>query len=165
MIDRIYLKDFLSFKEVDLELNRGLVVFTGPSGAGKSVLMQSILSLFAIGDCRASLGEVSLSNLNIKNEAYDIEANDDIVIKEIKKDKIRYFLNSQTISKKNLNSFSKGLIKHLHLKDTSDFDSSKLISFLDSMSSKNQKEFSSLKSNFDEEFLTFHQMKKELEKI
>ncbi len=165
MIDRIYLKDFLSFKEVDLELKNGLVVFTGPSGAGKSVLMQTILSLFAIGESKAALGEVSLSNLNIKNEAYDIEVNDDIVIKEIKKDKIRYFLNVQSISKKNLNSFSKKLIKHLHLKDTSDFDSSKLISFLDSMSSRNQKEFTSLKSSFDEQFLKFQEMTKELAKI
>ena len=165
MIERIYLKDFLSFKEVDLELKNGLVVFTGPSGAGKSVLMQSILSLFAIEDCKASLGEVTLSNLDIKDEAYDIEKNDDIVIKEIKKDKVRYFLNSQTISKKNLNLFSKKLIKHLHLKDTSDFDSSKLISFLDSMSNKNQKEFFSLKNSFDEQFLEFQEIKKELEKI
>ena len=165
MINRIYLKDFLSFKEIDLELDKGLVVFTGPSGAGKSVLMQSILSLFAIGDCKANLGEVSLSNLNIENEAYDIEANDDIIIKEIKKDKIRYFLNSQSISKKNLNSFSKSLIKHLHLKDTSDFDSHKLIYFLDSMSSKNNKDFNSLKDSFTAQFINFQEMKKELEKI
>ena len=165
MIDRIYLKDFLSFKEVDLEFKKGLVVFTGPSGAGKSVLMQAILSLFAIGESKASLGEVSLSNLNIEDEVYDIELNDDIVIKEIKKEKIRYFINSQTISKKNLNSFSKRLIKHLHLKDTSDFDSSKLIFFLDSMSSRNQKEFLSLKNSFDEQFLKYQKMKKELSKI
>ncbi len=165
MIDRIYLKDFLSFKEVDLEFKNGLVVFTGPSGAGKSVLMQSILSLFAIGDAKASLGEVCLSNLKVNDEIYDIEEDDEIVIKEIKKEKIRYFLNSQSISKKNLNDFSKKLIKHLHLKDTSDFDSLKLISFLDSMSSKNQKEFDSLKNSFDEQFLKYQEMKKELARI
>lgn len=32
MIERFYLKDYLSFKEVELELKSGLVVFTGPSG-------------------------------------------------------------------------------------------------------------------------------------
>lgn len=165
MINRIYLKDFLSFKEVDLEFEKGLVVFTGPSGAGKSVLMQSILSLFAIEDCRASLGEVTLSDMNIENEAYDISADDEIIIKEIKKEKTRYFLNSQTISKKNLNQFSKKLIKHLHLKDTSDFDSNKLIDFLDSLSSKENKEFKSLKEEFTNKYYELEKIKKELLKI
>lgn len=165
MISRIYLKDFLSFNEVDIELKKGLVVFTGPSGAGKSVLMQSILSLFAIGESKASLGEVSLSGIDIQNEAYDIEANDEIIIKEIKKDKVRYFLNSQSISKKNLNAFSKNLIKHLHLKDTSDFDSSKLINFLDTLSSKNSKEFIKIKEDFDKKYDELFKIEKELESI
>ena len=165
MINRIYLKDFLSFQEVDLELDRGLVVFTGPSGAGKSVLMQSILSLFAITEPKAELGEVILSDLEIEDEAYDIEKGEEIVIKEIKKDKVRYFLNAQSISKKNLNTFSKSLVKHLHLKDTTDFDSAKLINFLDSLCSKQKREFCSLKSSFDENISSLFIMQKELQKI
>lgn len=165
MINRIYLKDFLSFNEVDMELEPGLVVFTGPSGAGKSVLMQNILSLFAIAESKASLGEVSLSGLNIENEAFDISIDDDIVIKEIKKDKVRYFLNSQTISKKNLNQFSKTLIKHLHLKDTSDFDSDKLLNFLDSLCIKQSSEFKVLKDKYDTLFIKLQEIKKELSKI
>ena len=165
MISRIYLKDFLSFKELDLELSKGLVVFTGPSGAGKSVLMQSILSLFAIEEARASLGEVSLLGLNIQDEAFDLEKGDDIVIKEIKKDKVRYFLNNQTISKKNLNSFSKKLIKHLHLKDTSDFDSPKLITFLDSLCLKKSLEFKEIKTSYEELFFKLQETKTSLEKI
>ncbi len=47
--------------------------------------MQSILSLFAIEDAKANLGEVSLNGLNIEDEAFDLEAGDEIVIKEIKK--------------------------------------------------------------------------------
>ncbi|QKF82932.1 AAA family ATPase [Halarcobacter ebronensis] len=165
MINRIYLKDFLSFQEVDLELDKGLVVFTGPSGAGKSVLMQSILSLFAITEPKADLGEVTLSNLDIEDEAYDIQAGDEIIIKEIKKDKVRYFLNAQSISKKNLNDFSKSLVKHLHLKDTTDFDSSKLINFLDRLCSKEKVEFKTLKESFDENIKTLFSMQKELNKI
>ncbi|WP_321470134.1 AAA family ATPase [Halarcobacter sp.] len=165
MINRIYLKDFLSFQEVDLELDKGLVVFTGPSGAGKSVLMQSILSLFAITEPKASLGEVTLLDLDIEDEAFDIQKGDEIVIKEIKKDKARYFLNAQTISKKNLNNFSKRLIKHLHLKDTSDFESSKLINFLDSVCIKEKNEFKDLKSSFDENIQKLFTIEKELEKI
>ncbi|WP_228135564.1 AAA family ATPase [Halarcobacter anaerophilus] len=165
MINRIYLKEFLSFKEVDLELDKGLIVFTGPSGAGKSVLMQSILSLFAITECKASLGEVTLSNLDIQEDSYGIDKGDEITIKEIKKDKVRYFLNSQTISKKNLNAFSKSLIKHLHLKDISDFESSKLIGFLDSLCSKEKKEFNEIKTSFDENIQKLFNMEKELQKI
>ena len=165
MINRIYLKDFLSFEEVDLEIKKGLVVFTGPSGAGKSVLMQSILSLFGISDSKASLGEISISNLKIEDESFDIESDDDIVIKQIKKDKVRYFLNSQTISKKNLNKFSKRIIKHLHLKDTSDFDSDKLVNFLDSLCIKNYDNFKNLKISFNDSYLELQKVKEELKRI
>jgi len=165
LINRIYLNDFLSFKDVELELDNGLVVFTGPSGAGKSVLMQSMLSLFGIGECKARLGEITLTNMGIVDEAYDIQKDDDITIKEIKKDKTRYFLNAQTISKKNLNQFSKTLIRHLHLKDNSDFDSVKLISFLDFYCKKYEKDYGSIKLQFDEKYQELSSIQKELEKI
>lgn len=166
MITRVYLKDCLSFNEVDLEFKNGLNIFTGPSGAGKSILMQAILSLFALADVKGKLGEVQLDNLKFNDEAYDINSDDDdIVIKSIKKDKVRYFLNNQSISKKNLNEFSKKLIKHLNLKDTSEFDSLKLIEFLDTLTSKNKTEFIDLKNTFDELHREFQTIKKELKKI
>ena len=90
MINRIYLKDCLSFEEVDLDFKAGLNVFTGPSGAGKSILMQAILSLFSLSEVKSSLGEVLLSNSKIKDDIFDIEENDDIVIKTIKKEKVFY---------------------------------------------------------------------------
>lgn len=165
MINRIYLKDCLSFKEIDLEFNKGLNVFTGPSGAGKSILMQAILSLFALSDVKASLGEVLISDSKIIDELYDLEADDDIVIKTIKKEKVRFFINNQTISKKNLNKFSTKLIKHLNLRDTSDFESTKLLNFLDKLSSKNDKNFIEIKSKFDLLYKELNIVKKELEKI
>ena len=165
MIRRIYLKDCLSFNEVELEFKNGLNIFTGPSGAGKSILMQSVLSLFGLSDVKYKLGEVELDNFKFSNEIYDIDFNDDIVIKSIKKDKVRFFLNNQSISKKNLNEFSKKLIKHLNLKDTSEFDSSKLIDFLDKLASKNKKEFKQLKEKFDILFDEYQKIKKELKKI
>ena len=165
MIRRVYLKDCLSFNEVDLEFKNGLNIFTGPSGAGKSILMQAILSLFALADVKAKLGEVELDNLKFDDESYDINSDEDIVIKSIKKDKVRYFLNNQSISKKNLNEFSKKLIKHLNLKDTSEFDSLKLIDFLDKLTSKNKKEFKELKDTFDNLYIEFQIIKKELKKI
>ena len=165
LINRVYLKECLSFKEVDLEFKKGLNIFTGPSGAGKSILMQAILSLFALSEVKANLGEIQLDNLNFSDESYDISLDDDIVIKSIKKEKVRYFLNNQTISKKNLNNLSTMLIKHLNLKDTSEFDSHKLVFFLDKLTSKNKKEFVEIKSSFDTLYLDFLQIKRELKKI
>ncbi|RXJ87892.1 AAA family ATPase [Arcobacter sp. CECT 8985] len=164
MINRIYIKDFLSFDEVDLEFDKGLVVFTGPSGAGKSILMESILSLFAIKEAKAKLAEVVL-NSSIEDEDFDIKKDDEIVIKEIKKDKTRYLLNNQTISKKRLLNFSSLVIKHLSLKDKSDFESEKLIDSLDLLCSKNNKSFNSLKESFEKEFKNLSLLKKELKKL
>lgn len=165
MITRVYLKDCLSFDEIDLEFDKGLNIFTGPSGAGKSILMQAILSLFALSEVKANIGEVILSDTNICDEAFDISIQDEIIIKSIKKDKVRYFLNNQTISKKNLFDFSTKLIKHLNLKDTSEFDSQKLIDFLDKLTSKNKVEFKELKDSFDSLYKELIKTKKELDKI
>ena len=165
MISRIYLKDCLSFEEVDLEFKSGLNIFTGPSGAGKSILMQAILSLFALADVKANLGEVLLNNSKINDETYDLSYDDDIIIKSIKKDKVRYFLNNQSVSKKNLNDFSTKLIKHLNLKDTSEFDSLKLLDFLDRLTIKNRSDFEEIKNKFNDLYKELIHVKKELQKI
>lgn len=91
MITRVYLKNCLSFDEVDLEFKSGLNIFTGPSGAGKSILMQEILSLFALTEVKADIGEVNLNNSKICDEVYDISFEEDIVIKSIKKIKLDIF--------------------------------------------------------------------------
>jgi DNA repair protein RecN (Recombination protein N) len=39
MIDRVYIKELLSFDKIALEFDKGLIVITGPSGAGKSVFI------------------------------------------------------------------------------------------------------------------------------
>lgn len=165
MIDRVYLENCLSFEKVELNFEKGLNVFTGPSGAGKSILMEAILSLFSLSDVKSKLGEVTLVNSNIENEAFDISNNDEIIIKTIKKEKVRFFLNNQTISKKKLNEFSSKLIKHLNLKDTSDFQSSKLISFLDNLASKENKEFNILKKEFIKFYQELKSVRAKLEKI
>ncbi len=165
MITRIYLKDCLSFEEVDLEFKKGLNIFTGPSGAGKSILMQAILSLFALTEVKANIGEVLLNDSKISDESYDLSYDDDIIIKSIKKDKVRYFLNNQSVSKKNLNDFSLKLIKHLNLKDTSEFDSFKLLDFLDKLTLQKKKEFKKIKENFNTSYKKLVYVKKELQKI
>ena len=78
---------------------------------------------------------------------------------------MRYFLNNQSISKKNLNDFSSKLIKHLNLRDTSEFDSLKLLDFLDKLTIQNKKSFKDKKENFSIFYKELVQVKKELEKI
>ena len=165
MIKRFYLKDYLSFKELELEFKEGLVVFTGPSGAGKSILFNTILSLFGAASSKATIAEVLLEKTSIKNIAYGIEKDDDIIIKQLNQSKLRYFLNNQIISKKNLHSFSQSFAKYLHLKDTSDFDSDKIINFLDFLSMKLDDSYVQLKDEFDSTYKEYSSIVKQLTKI
>jgi len=165
LINRFYLENYLSFEKIDLEFNKGLVVFTGPSGAGKSVLMSSILALFGTTDSNASLSEIVLDDLNISDENYGIEKDDEIVIKQTTAIKTRYLLNNQTISKKNLKVFTSNFSKHLHLKDTSDFDSKKIISFLDFLTTQKNKEYAKILENFSNKFKEYKELNERLSKI
>jgi len=58
MVKRVYLKDLILFDKVELELERGLIVFSGASGAGKSVLINAILSSFGYTTAEAKVCEI-----------------------------------------------------------------------------------------------------------
>ena len=104
MIERLYLRELVTFESVELEFDNGLVVLTGPSGAGKSVLMSAILTSFGHNTLgAASLCEVNLAKpTDLNSEAYELEA--DITIKTLKKEKVRHYIDGQNISKKALGS-------------------------------------------------------------
>jgi len=161
MIERFYLKDYLSFKEVELELKSGLVVFTGPSGSGKSILMGSILSSFGHATCEASLCESSVA-WELNGEEYGIESDDINVFKHIKKEKSRYFINNQSISKKAMSELSSNYLRHLSLRDFSDFENENLLNILDSRVSLKNQEIGKIKSEYKELFLEHKRVKKEL---
>lgn len=165
MISRFYLENYLSFDKIDLEFDKGLVVFTGPSGAGKSVLMSSILSLFGTTDSNAKLSEIVLDDLGIEDENYSIENDDEIIIKQATATKTRYLLNNQTISKKNLKVFTSTFSKHLHLKDTSDFDSKKIVKFLDYLTALHNNEYKGILDEFHLKYDEYNVLNKKLNKI
>ena len=165
MISRFYLEDYLSFKQIDVEFQKGLVVFTGPSGAGKSVLMNSILSLFASTDAKAKLSEVILEDLSVDDENYSIQKDDDIVIKQTTSSKTRYLLNNQSISKKNLKEFTSSFSSYLHLKDVSDFESTKIITFLDILCEQKENKYKKILDSFQTKFKEFNNEQKKLNKI
>ena len=165
MINRFYLKDYLSFENIDLEFGKGLIVFTGASGAGKSVLMSSILTLFGNSDAKPNICEVSIDGLDIFNEDYSIENGEEFTIKQTNSSKTRNLLSSQTISKKALKNFGQSFSKHLHLKDVTDFESRKIVDFLDFLAKKKDEKFNLLLEDFKENFSKLKELKTKLAKI
>ena len=132
MIERLYLRELVTFDEVELEFDKGLVVLTGPSGAGKSVLMSAILSSFGyMTQGAAALCEVNLAKpAELQSDVYELE--DDLTIKTLKKEKLRYFIEGQNISKKALAELFSPYVKYLSVRDKGGFDSESLLEMIDS---------------------------------
>lgn len=164
MIERFYLKDYLSFNEAELNLNSGLIVFTGPSGSGKSILMNSILSSLGGASCEASLCESSVT-WDINAESLGIENEEINIFKHIRKENSRYFVNNHTLSKKAIKSVGSKYLRHLSLKDFSDFENENLLEILDARVAKKDKKIIELKKEYKESYLGYIQANKELQKI
>jgi len=164
MIERFYLKDYLSFKEVELNLNNGLVVFTGPSGSGKSILMESILTSVGGSSCDATLCESSVT-WEIDEDACGIESDDINVFKHIKKEKSRYFINNQSLSRKAMSNVAAKYLRHLSLKDFSDFENENLLGILDERIEANSKGIKALREKFREVYTEYHWTEHELKVI
>ncbi len=164
MIERFYLKDYLSFKETELNLSTGLVVFTGPSGSGKSILMNSILSSLGGAPCEAALCESSVT-WDINAETTGIENDDINVFKHIKKEKSRYFVNNQSLSRKAIGLVASKYLRHLSLKDFSDFENENLLAIIDDRIENKSKKIKKLKDEYKKSFLEHRGLKHELRSI
>jgi len=164
MIERFYLKDYLSFKETELNLDAGLVVFTGPSGSGKSILIESILSSLGGATCDATLCESSVT-WDIDSEETGIDNDDINVFKHIKKEKSRYFINNQSLSKKSIFSIASNYLRHLSLKDFSDFENDSLLSILDNRAGIKSKIIFKLLDDYKHSYYEYIKVKKELFEI
>ena len=164
MIERLYLKNNLSFEEAELELQNGLIVFTGASGAGKSVLFEAILALFGIKEARADVAEVSVAKAMSLDE-YGIESEEVNTFKQTKKDKVRYFINNQSVSKKSIYEIAGDFIKFLSLKDFSDFENSLLLESLDGFINLHEDSYGDTLAEFKEQYSKYIELERELEKI
>ncbi|MEA2100668.1 MAG: AAA family ATPase [Campylobacterota bacterium] len=164
MIERFYLKEYLSFKEIELNFKSGLVVFTGPSGTGKSILMNSILSSLGASSCDASLCESSVT-WDINDESSGIDGDEINIFKHIKKEKARYFINNQSVSKKAMDKIASNYLRHLSLKDFSDFQNENLISILDDRIGVKSKKIFKLKQEYKNSFIEHKQLETQLFKI
>ncbi len=164
MIERFYLRDFLSFEEAELEFKKGLVVFTGPSGSGKSILMSSILASLGLDEAKAGLSEATV-NFPVNLEELGIEEDELTVFKQMKKEKVRHFINNQTISKKMLLSLSNTFVRHLSLRDYSDFKNENLLDMMDLFCEDESKSHMQRLTEFRKNFMRLCEIKKELLKI
>ena len=164
MIERFYLKEFLTFKEADLEFHPGLVVFTGPSGSGKSILMRSILASVGLENVEAQVCESSVS-WSIDEERYGLQNEPLNIFRHVKKEKTRYFINNQSTSKSSMESISSGYLRHLSLKDYSDFDPSSLLKMIDERISAQKGEYTAILENHAQKFSEFKLLSDELRSI
>jgi len=164
MIERFYLKNYLSFEEIELNLKPGLVVFTGPSGSGKSILMHSILASLGRTSCEASLCESSVT-WDIDTDSLGIENEEINIFKHIRRENSRYFVNSHALSKKAIAKVGEKYLRHLSLKDFSDFSNENLLDILDSRVALKSKKIVALKKEYKDTFLSYTNANKELQTI
>jgi len=164
MLERFYLKEYLSFQEVELNFQNGLVVFTGPSGSGKSILMDAILSSVGMNSCNARICESSVT-WKLDEERLGIENDEINVFKHIKKEKSRYFINNQSLSKKAIKEISSAYLRHLSLKDFSDFSNENLLFILDNRIALHNKKIITIKEHYQKVFGEYKHIQKALQSI
>ena len=164
MIERIYIKNLIGFKESELVFSSGLNVFTGISGAGKSVLMSAILAVFGLCESEANVVEADVRH-KFDLDEFGIENEEPNNFRVLKEKSARYFVNSQMISKKNLNLAVGSYIKFLGAKNADELGSENLLNLLDILVCKNEPEFREFLSNFRAKFTEFSRVLKELKKI
>ena len=165
MIERLYLRELVTFDEVELDFHKGLVVFTGPSGAGKSVLMSAILSSFGYStQGAAKLCEVTLSKpTSLQSDEYALE--DELTIKTLKKEKLRYLIEGQNISKKSLSEMFTPYVQYLSVRDKSGFESTSLIDMIDNALLSHNKDFKKLRKEYKKRYVNYKQKAQELAQI
>ena len=165
MIERLFLRELVTFNEAEIVFDKGLVVFTGPSGAGKSVLMSAILSSFGHSvPGAAALCEVNLAKpSSLSSELYELE--DDVTIKTLKKEKVRYYIDGQNISKKMLKEIFAPYVRYLSVRDKGGFASEELLAMIDAVSVSKDKDAKKLFKEYHKRYAGYKSRLAELNKI
>ena len=169
MLERVYIKEYVTFEEIELEFNeiemefsKGLIVFTGPSGAGKSVLIRGILSIFGYFDINAKISEATINN-KIDLEKYGLENDEEIIFRQIKKNKNRYFVNNQAVSKKIIRKIADEFIDYLSLREIEEFKNENIIAVLDK--TVKEKDYYVKLEEYKKEYFEYRQKQKYLQEI
>ncbi len=164
MIERFYLKDYISFSEVDIEFENGLILFSGASGVGKSILLNAFLGVFALKEISAKRAEVSLDN-NINLQKYGLDDEENNIFRFSKDKTARYFINGSQFSKKNIKEISSNFIDYLSPKSYKEFENSRILKVLDTIETRKANEHQELLRDFKESFSEFKKVEKKLNLI
>ena len=164
MIRRLLIRDLLSFREVQLEFAPGLVVLTGPSGAGKSLLMQAILANLGKGSSEAKLCELEM-DLPGGLDAEDLLLEDPLTIRAVRKERTRFILNDQGVSKKRLEALLAPAVEYLSVRDRGGFENSRLLEILDAEARAEAADFEKLRIEYSGRYRIWRAKRRELERI
>jgi DNA repair protein RecN (Recombination protein N) len=164
LIERFYLKDCLVFKEVELEFDKGLILFSGASGVGKSILLNALLGVFGYKDTDASLAEVSLDN-KLNMEEIGIENEESNIFKFVKTKSARYFINGSQVPKKTVKNISKNLLDYLSPKEYKEFENHRLLDIVDTIISQSDKEYDSFLKTFKRVYGDYQKIAGKLQEI
>jgi len=164
MVERLYIRELLSFDKVELEFVPGLIVLSGPSGAGKSVLMQALLGNLGFGTSHAKLCEIELKKpASLESTGFEIDEN--IAIKCLRKDRISYYLEGQKIPRKTLRDMFAPYVHYLSVRDRGGLQSSVLIDMIDRSRSAHDTKYAAALNEYTERFRHFALKSSELDRI
>ncbi|WP_293448679.1 DNA repair protein RecN [Persephonella sp.] len=108
MLSRIRIKKFLYLKDIDIELGKGLNVFTGETGVGKSLIVDALSFVFGKKG-RYSEGDfVEVVFENVSNPYSEDETL--IFARELKNGKNIYYINGRRATLSTVKEASKGLL-------------------------------------------------------
>jgi DNA repair protein RecN (Recombination protein N) len=127
--------------------------------------MSAILSSFGYStQGAAKLCEVTVHKPEaLKSDVYELD--DELTIKTLKKDKLRYFMEGQNISKKALAEMFTPYVQYLSVRDKSGFVSESLILMLDTSLLSKDKSFKKLYKEYTKRYVTYKTKVQELAKI
>lgn len=159
-LERLYIKDSITFNEICINPSESFNIFSGVSGSGKSVLMESILAIFGLKDSNAGIIEADFDNVALPQ---DIEQDSTITMKIIKKDKTKYFLNAQSFSKKRAKELFSNGVKYITAHSVNELKEQNLLSILDTLIK--DKGYKQLQKDFESDFMAFTAKQAELENL
>ena len=165
MIQRIMIKNSPTFTNLEIIPSQKFNVISGASGAGKSVLMESVLAIFGLRDINAEIIEATINLPFISKDFEGLIDDGEVILTITKKDKTRYFINSQNIPKKKINELFSHFLQHLSTKSNDALSQENLFLALDCYCNTKDKTHNKILQDYKNSYHKYTILKKELEQL